>query len=307
MMGMALMAIPVAAGQTMALPGISVACVRETPGHASELGTQVLMGTPLRILDTSDGWVRIETPEGYRGYVIANSLVTPTDREFDNWRASERVVVTAADQTYVYASPEVDAASRVTDVVNGSVLQVADTCGGSEFVKVKVPFGREGYILRSEVTPVGEFGSAGCDKQRVIEFACRMMGQPYLWGGTSQKGVDCSGLTKAAYLSEGVILPRNASQQARIGVGVDKDAIDSFEPGDLLFFGNSATGRVNHVGLYMGDGRFIHCSGRVKVNSLRRGDAAYTPLSLLCVRRLDDATLSSLRLSLHEWYVGRMD
>lgn len=302
---MAFMAIPVAVGQTMALPGVSVACVREAPGHAAELGTQVLMGMPLRILGAADGWVKVETPEGYTGYVIANSLETPTDKAFEAWRSSERVVVTAADQTYIYASPEVSAANRVTDVVNGSVLQVADAGAvEAEFIKVKVPFGREGYILRSEVMPIGEFGSAGCDKQRVIEFACRMMGQPYLWGGTSQKGVDCSGLTKAAYLSEGAILPRNASQQARIGVGVDKSDIGGFEPGDLLFFGNQKTGRVNHVGLYIGDGRFIHSSGRVKVNSLRRGDAGYTPLSLLCVRRLDDATLSALRMNRHEWYVA---
>ena len=110
---MAFMAIPVAVGQTMALPGVSVACVREAPGHAAELGTQVLMGMPLRILGAADGWVKVETPEGYTGYVIANSLETPTDKAFEAWRSSERVVVTAADQTYVYASPEVSAANRV--------------------------------------------------------------------------------------------------------------------------------------------------------------------------------------------------
>jgi len=297
----------------MAWPGVSVACVRENPGHAAELGTQVLMGTPLKVLGQVDGWVKIETPEGYIGYVIDNSIeMQRNPGELERWRGSRRVVVISEDQTYIYNAPKVSALHRVTDVVNGVILQVADAeydtasdkCArDGAFVKVKVPFGREGYILSSDVTALSEFGQTVCNRQKVIDFALRMMGQPYLWGGTSQKGVDCSGLVKAAYLSEGFILPRNASQQAKIGVAVDKDDINSFEPGDLLFFGKRATGRINHVGIYIGDGRFVHSSGRVKINSLRRGLPDYTPLTLVSVRRLDDDTLNGLRLVSHAWYM----
>ncbi len=77
-----------------------------------------------------------------------------------------------------------------------------------------------------------------------------------------------------------------------------------FETGDLLLFGNKETGRVNHVGLYIGKGRFIHCSGRVKINSLKRGEAGYTPLELLAVRRLTRENLLEMSVKRHKWYFG---
>lgn len=292
-----------------ALPRVSVACVREHPGHASELGTQVVMGTPLKVLSREGEWVRIETPDGYVGYVISNSLQVMGAVEMDKWRSVERVSVCSIDQTYVYCGTEDRAgASRLCDVVNGCVLELlpgSDELGASALVPVRLPDGREGCIKSDDVVELEELASHSCSKRDVLTFAEMMMGTPYLWGGTSSKSMDCSGLTKIAYFSQGVILPRNASQQARIGCAVDASDFPAFAPGDLLFFGNSITGRINHVGLYVGDEKFIHCSGHVKVNSLNPDDADYLPLSLLSVRRLDDYDMKRLSVGRHPWYFIR--
>jgi len=106
----------------------------------------------------------------------------------------------------------------------------------------------------------------------IMEAALEMTGIPYLWGGTSTKGFDCSGFTKTVYLLHGLILPRDASQQVLAGTLADstKD-FSQLKIGDLLFFGRkNANGseKVIHVGLWLGDNNFIHSSGDVHISSL---------------------------------------
>jgi cell wall-associated NlpC family hydrolase len=106
----------------------------------------------------------------------------------------------------------------------------------------------------------------------LIAQAHKLMGVPYLWGGTSSKGVDCSGFTKTVYLMHGLILPRDASQQVHKGKLVDdKKDFSHLEVGDLLFFGrhlDDGTERVVHVGMWIGDNKFIHASGDVHISSM---------------------------------------
>jgi cell wall-associated NlpC family hydrolase len=125
---------------------------------------------------------------------------------------------------------------------------------------------------------------------------------PYLWGGTSNKGVDCSGFTKTAFFQHGILLPRDASQQAVVGEAVDitKNGAVSIEkclknlmPGDLLFFGRARpsgeTPRISHTALYLGDGEFIQAAGQVRVSSLRADAPNYDEArtrTLLIARRV---------------------
>jgi cell wall-associated NlpC family hydrolase len=109
----------------------------------------------------------------------------------------------------------------------------------------------------------------------VVETAIDVMGTPYRWGGTGEEGFDCSGLIYYAYGKHGVALPRRSAEQAREGRAIEKD-LDALRPGDLLTFSTRGSGgSVTHVGLYVGEGRFIHsATGGVQLSVLSPEDLA---------------------------------
>ena len=131
-----------------------------------------------------------------------------------------------------------------------------------------------------------------------------MMGFPYLWGASSSKAVDCSGFSKLAFYSQGIILSRDASQQAKYGELIDFSNINNLQPGDLLFFGRTAQ-RVTHVGIYIGNGEFIHATGKVHISSIVPGNPKYVAeRNLVAARRIlnsvDTEGIASVKN--HPWY-----
>ena len=243
-----------------ALVNVSVACVRENPGHSSELGSQQLLGYPVEIISkNSDGWSEVKTIDGYHGFIINNSLKPIDESEYARWRASNRVVFSALTEGKIF-SDTLSASEPVSDIVPGAILASSGQFGA--WHRVTLPDGRIGFVRDNDVTPIGEWASQEYDAEKILNFARASMGTPYLWGGTSVKGFDCSGLTWCAYLMNGRILPRNASAQARISenhISVD----DALTPGCLLFFANKR-GRINHVGVAESEECFIESAGRVR-------------------------------------------
>lgn len=278
-----------AAAQTPAdgLITISVASLRSAPSHAAELETQALLGTPVKILERNADWYRVSIPNGYKAWVPASSVITRSRDAIARWEQSPRVIVTAIPGvTLTSDTLPAGSGNTVSDLVAGDVLALDTRPASGTYLSVSLPDGRKGFIPSPAVASYDDFAAQTPLASTILDVAGRLNGVPYLWGGNSPKALDCSGLTSLAYFMAGVQLPRNASQQARIGEEVDKSHPESFKAADLVFFANPRSGRVNHVGIAMGDGRIIHSSGRVKINSLHPSDANYIGRPIHSVRRI---------------------
>lgn len=249
--------------KTWAIATISVANMRSAPDHAAELVSQALMGTPVKVLEANDGWYRIQTPDQYIGWVDGPGIALKTEPEMASWKKSRRIVFDRLSGNAV-ASPAKNA-KHVSDLVLGDLFEMV--AEAKSYFQIKFPDGRSAFVKKAECISFQEWTEQKTDVEAVITVARQMLGVPYLWGGTSSKAVDCSGMTKTAYYSQGVILARDASQQARYGEHPDFKNIQNLVAGDLLFFGRSAQ-RVTHVGICMGEGRYIHASGMVRINSI---------------------------------------
>jgi cell wall-associated NlpC family hydrolase len=288
-----------------AQPRISVACLRENPGHESELGTQAIMGMPLQVLKKSGQWYQVETPDGYKAWVVDNSLAMKSDEDMRKWRSSARLVVKATYQTHAYtASKAKGVRDVVTDLVTGNIVEgtLDEVVDGR--VKITLPDERTCWVDTTDVTTIEHWASQDFDADVILDLAYSMEGQPYLWGGTSIKSLDCSGLSQVCYLANGIILRRNASQQAKTGLHINASDWRSCQPGDLLFFGNPKTGSVTHVAIYDSNGNYVHSSGRVKRNSIDPESSAYLTTPFLHAVRINGyiGTDGITYVRNHPWY-----
>jgi SH3-like domain-containing protein len=256
--------------KTWGLVALSVANLRGGPGHANELVSQALMGTPLMVLQYADGWYRVQTPDYYIGWMEGSGIQRLSEAELNQWKQSSRYVFNRISGN-AFESPD-EGSLEVSDLVLGDLFVVEAAVNG--FLKMQTPDGRTGYVRSSDCLSWSEWTGQKPVAAAVIAVARKMLGMPYLWGGTSTKSVDCSGLTKTAYFSQGIILARDASQQARYGEHPDFSDFHNLQPGDLLFFGRDEQ-HVTHVALYMGDGKYIHSSGLIRINSLDPDDPKY--------------------------------
>lgn len=245
--------------------------------YASETVSEVLLGMPVRLLDKKGGWRRVQTPEGYIGWV-SEAIEPMTETEWRDYLRKPKVVVTSLF-ALAYEKADVEA-STVSDLVVGDMLTLKGTRG--RFYRVAYPDGREAYVRQSDAKELDKWlKEIEFTRQGIVETAMRFKGIPYVWGGTSSKGLDCSGFAKLVYFLHGIILPRDASQQVFTGKLIDEMGdFDNLQPGDLLFFGSKASDedpkeRVVHVGISIGNKRFIHASDYIRISSFDPQDPLY--------------------------------
>lgn len=268
-------------GKTYGIVNLSVCNMRVDDDFSSEMMTQALMGMPVKVLQHRS-WYRIQTPDNYIAWVHRKGIHPVTKAEYDAWNDADKVVVTS-HYGFTYRKPDTGS-QTVSDVVAGNRLKYEGTAG--EFYKVGYPDGRQAYIPKSSVRLEKEWrASLKQDASAIIRTAYTMMGIPYLWAGTSSKGVDCSGFVRTVLFMHDIIIPRDASQQAYVGEHVDiAPDFGNVQPGDLIFFGRKATAdkkeRVVHVGIYLGDKKFIHSQGDVHVSSFDPAAGEYDEYNL---------------------------
>ena len=247
-----------AAEKSMALISVSVTDMKSAPDYQSETISQALMGTPVEVTGKEGYWYSIVTPEGYEGWTTELNLALVSEERFEQWQS--------------------------TDCVMGDIMELGEPgMYDTPYVPVKLPDDRLGYVSAASVEML-EMWMRSVDSpsgEDIVRTARMFLGFPYLWGGLSPKGLDCSGLVRMSYFMNGLILLRDARQQIDTGVTLDyNDIKGSLRAGDLVFFGRPADGQrprsVTHVGIYMEDGMMIHSSLRVRINSLFPGPESIT-------------------------------
>lgn len=268
-------------GKTYGIVNLSVCNLRVEPDFSSEMTTQALLGMPVRVLQ-NEGWYRVQTPDNYIAWVHRVGVHPVTKAEYDAWNQADKIVVTA-HYGFTYEQPDVTS-QTVSDVVAGNRLKWEGAEG--VFYKVTYPDGRKAYIAKTIAQPEKQWRAAlKQDGGSIIRTAYTMMGIPYLWAGTSSKGMDCSGFVRTTLFLHDIIIPRDASQQAYVGEHIDiAPGFKNVQPGDLIFFGRKATAnkkeRVVHVGIYVGNQQFIHSQGDVHVSSLNPVDKNFDEYNL---------------------------
>ncbi len=249
----------------------SVADVRRLPSHPSELVTQIVYGDLVVPLKQEGEWYLCRIDDGYLGWIRSWHLVETSragQAEFLR-RCSHRVGVNHSE-----ALTEPDARSLpVTDLVIGTPL-VADPGGRRGWAAVELADGKRGFVRRPHIERKPRQGTVS--RSKLVATGLRFLGIPYLWGGNTPKGFDCSGLVQRIYRLHGVVMPRDSDMQSRFGAARRTRDLDGLFPGDLLFFGKVSQ-RITHVGMVLPDRLFLHAYGQVRVNSLDPAHPLFEP------------------------------
>lgn len=223
---------------------LAIVPLRLEPSDRSEMTTQVLFGEHFKIVEQTEKWSRIELAfDGYNGWI-------------DN---KQYRLISEADYHILSNSPA---------VLNGDLIEYLATPDNQ---LLSVPLGSSLTFLdhpslnTDNLIFEGLKTSGVTSKQHLLQTAFMYLNAPYLWGGKTPFGIDCSGFTQMVYKLNGYSLLRDASQQATQGEALS--FIEESEPGDLAFFDNEE-GRIIHVGIIMEDNHIIHGHGKVRIDRL---------------------------------------
>jgi len=228
-----------------------VANLYKGPDSNVEVVSQAIYGTEVETLEEKQEWIRARTPDGYTGWMSRDDLAHPAPTR------PGTVFVTAANLfVNLYPEPSISKHAPVLVVPYETKLAIASEPKqpNNRWLEVNLVDGRTAWVEQTNVTKHSE----KLNISSTIAHAKRFIGLPYLWGGVSSFGFDCSGFMQMLARRRGVTLPRDARQQIHWDgfVPVERSA---WRPGDLLYFGRSIQ-RITHTGMYIGQGMMIHAA-----------------------------------------------
>lgn len=225
---------------------LSIIPLRIEPNDTSEMVSQLLFGEHFKILEIRKNWSKIRVSfDNYEGWI--------DNKQYEE--ISEEIYTTIENTTTILSAEIIDFATKPDQsfltIPLGSCLPFYNN---QQFVLNTTNYQYEGKVFQKKFT-----------KNAIIEIAFHFLNTPYLWGGKSPFGIDCSGFTQMVYKLCGYKLLRDASQQATQGEVLS--FIEESEPGDLAFFDNNE-GIITHVGIIMNDNYIIHAHGKVRIDRI---------------------------------------
>ena len=260
---------------------VPVANMYSAASDKSEVVSQAIYGSNVILLTARGEWSKIQTDDHYKGWTPSRYLrLVQSGAGYATAGPTVRVESVFAN---IYSEPDVARHRPVITIPYESHLEVVTEGKGNDegWLPVRLPDKRSAWIQSGDVVS----DPRPLTVAESIELAKRFLGLPYLWGGRSSFGFDCSGFTQMLLRARGVNLPRDADKQAA-WKGVVRIERQDLQPGDLLFFGSSPV-KITHTGMYIGDGQFIHAAtnGHPAVQVSRIDDQPWTQL-LVASRRV---------------------
>jgi gamma-D-glutamyl-L-lysine dipeptidyl-peptidase len=260
---------------------VPVANMYSAPSDESAVVSQAIYGSNVLLLLSRGEWSRIETPEDhYKGWTRSRYLRIVQSGA--GYATSGRIVQVESLLANLYREPDVTKHQPVITIPFESKLDVlADGTGPSQgWLQVRLPDLKTAWIQQGDI--ISDPKPLTIDES--IALAKRFLGLPYLWGGRSSFGFDCSGFTQMLVRARGLNMPRHADQQAAWKGLISVNRKD-LQPGDLLFFGPSPK-NISHTAMYIGDGQFIQAATNdhpvVQINRL--DDEPWTHFLVACRR-----------------------
>ena len=259
---------------------VPVANMYSGPSDQKEVVSQAFYGSLIKLLVVSGEWSKIQTEDRFKGWTPSRYLrLVQTGT---GYATSGKVVQVESLFANVYREPDVRQRKPLITIPFESRLEVISEGKGKDegWLQVRLPDQRNAWLQAGDVVS----DPKPLTISESVELAKRFLGLPYLWGGRSTFGYDCSGFTQMLLRSRGIRMPRNVGQQATWSGAIAVDRND-LRPGDLLFFGSSAK-QITHTGVYIGDGQFIHDTsyGHPGVQISRLDDQPWTRLLVTCKR-----------------------
>jgi gamma-D-glutamyl-L-lysine dipeptidyl-peptidase len=231
-----------------------VANMYSKPTRETDVVSQAIYGTPVGVIEQQAGWARVRTPDDYTGWMPEAALRKLGEGERP-YAPAGRVAMVESTFANLYREPDVTSYAPVLTVPFETHLEVVEEPkDNARWLRIALVDGRPAWVQRGDVT----LDAAPLSVDAAIALGKRFLGLPYLWGGTSTFGYDCSGFVQMLYRRMGAVLPRDAQPQADWS-GLVPVARNELRPGDLLFFGASDR-KITHTGMYIGGGEFINAT-----------------------------------------------
>lgn len=254
-----------------------VANMYSAPTEDTDVVSQAIYGVNVACLEEKDGFIKVRTPDAYTGWMPAAWV-----RRGRVYAAQGRVAQLDSLFANLYREPDVTKHQPVLTVPFETRLEVvAEPEDNLRWIQVRLVDDRLAWVQRGDVV----FDTQPLSLEATFELSKRFLGLPYLWGGTSSFGFDCSGFVQMLCRRRGVTIPRDAQPQAH-WEGMAPVERPHLRPGDLLFFGRSLE-KITHTGMYLGGGLFINATTyqRPMVRIDRLEEEHWTNL-FVCARRL---------------------
>ncbi|HJN63960.1 MAG: C40 family peptidase [Flavobacteriales bacterium] len=226
------------------ISNLSIVPMRDEAADHVEMVNQILFGEHFKILESRKKWSKIRlSHDNYEGWISNKQWIEISEEDYKQLEKDVSTITTDVLDIITKEQPQ--------PIVIGSIL----------------PFYKSGHaLLNNEMYQFDGLTTTGfVKKEKLIENALMYLNAPYLWGGRSPLGIDCSGFTQMVYRLQGVDLPRDAYQQAEVGTTLS--FVEKSEAGNLAFFDNNE-GKITHVGIILENNHIIHASGKVRIDRI---------------------------------------